>query len=158
MTKPNFLRAGITAFFMLVVAGLSAHAETRGPDPALTPEQVVDIQLQALQFNDSPTPNAGIAQTFALAHPSNKRVTGPLPRFERMIRTPAYAPLLGHAAHQIERLSGDESVVRFRVFVELANGKTLQYLWEVKRVLDGPDQGAWLTTKVSAPVPGGQSI
>lgn len=157
MTR-SFSLAGFVAVLMLVLTGFTANAETRGPDPALTPEQVVDIQLQALQFNDSPTPNAGIAQTFALAHPSNKRVTGPLPRFERMIRTPAYAPLLGHAAHQIERLAGDDSVVQFRVIVEQPNGKTLQYLWEVKRVLDGPDQGAWLTTKVSAPVPGGQSI
>lgn len=158
MTQTRFSLAGFAAFFMLALMGLPAMAETRGPDPALTPEQVVDIQLQALKFNDNPTPNAGIAQTFALAHPSNKRVTGPLPRFEKMIRTPAYAPLLGHAAHQIERLAGDETVVRFRVFVELENGKTLQYLWEVKRVLEGPDQGAWLTTNVSAPAPGGQSI
>lgn len=158
MTRPYALPAGIVAFFMLIAAGVTAHAETRGPDPALTPEQVVDIQLRALQFNDNPTPNAGIAQTFALAHPSNKRVTGPLPRFERMIRTPAYAPLIGHVAHEIERLAGDDSVVQFKVVVDLENGKTLQYLWEVRRVLEGPDQGAWLTTKVSAPRPGGQSI
>lgn len=158
MTFVHTSIAGIAALFMLVLTSLSASAESRGPDPSLTPEQVVGIQLQALKFNDNPTPNAGIAQTFALAHPSNKRVTGPLPRFERMIRTPAYAPLLGHAAHQIERLAGDDSVVRFRVTVELQNGKTLQYLWELKRLLEGPDQGAWLTTKVSAPINAGQSI
>lgn len=158
MTHKRFSPIGLAVLVIVAVAGLPAFAETRGPDPALTPEQVVDIQLQALKYNDSPTPNAGIAQTFALAHPSNKRITGPLPRFERMIRTPAYEPLLGHATHQIERLAGDDTVVRFKVVVELQNGKTLQYLWEVKRVLEGPDKGAWLTTKVSAPVSGGQSI
>ncbi len=158
MTRPRLSMAGFATLLLLVFSSIPATAETLGPDPALAPEQVVAIQLEALQNNDEPTPNAGIRQTFALAHPANKRVTGPLPRFERMIRTPAYAPLLGHAAHEIERLGGDESVVRFKVVVDLQSGKTLEYLWEVRRVLDGPDKGAWLTTRVSAPVEGGQAI
>jgi len=135
-----------------------AAAEMRGPDPALTPEEVVSIQLNALRNNDDPTPNAGIAQTFALAHPSNKRVTGPLPRFEQMIRTPAYEPLLGHASHRIERLGGSADAIAFRVTIERPNGDALDYLWEVRRVLQGPDAGAWLTTRVSSPVPAGQAI
>ena len=138
--------------------GSSAIAGMQGPDPALTLEEVVEIQLGALQNNDDPTPDAGIAQTFALAHPSNRAVTGPLERFGRMIRMPAYAPLIGHAAHSIEQLAQAESRARLRVVIELQNGDTLQYLWEVRRVADGPDQGAWLTTFVSSPVPGGKAI
>ena len=136
----------------------SVSAEMLGPDPALTPEEVVSIQLNALKNNDDPAPNAGIAQTFALAHPANKRVTGPLPRFERMIRTPAYEPLLDHAAHRIERLGGNADAVGFKVTIERPNGDAVEYLWEVRRVMDGPDAGAWLTTRVSNPVPAGQDL
>ena len=67
----------------LSVAAMSvASAQQVGPDPALAPEDVVAIQLAALQNNDNPTANAGIRQTFALAHPDNRRLTGPLARFE----------------------------------------------------------------------------
>ncbi len=143
---------------LVLLLSVAAQAQIQGPDPALTPEEVVSIQLGALQNNDDPEPDAGIAQTFALAHPSNQAVTGPLERFGKMIRLPAYAPLIGHRTHTIERLTADDQRVRMRVVIELQNGKTLQYLWEVRRVLDGPNSGAWLTTVVSNPVPGGQSI
>jgi hypothetical protein len=144
--------------FLFAVVGQAAAAALIGPDPALAPEEVVAIQLEALKHNDDPTPNTGIAQTYALAHPDNKRITGPLPRFERMIRSPAYRPLLDHAVHRIERLAGNDLVVRFRVVVETPTGDAVQYLWEVGRVREGPDAGAWLTTNVSAPVDAGQAL
>ncbi len=143
---------------LLAFSGSSALSQMQGPDPALTPEEVVSIQLDALRNNDDPEPDAGIAQTFALAHPSNKAVTGPLERFGRMIRMPAYAPLIGHVAHSIERLAEDRDRVGLRVTIELQNGDTLQYLWEVRRVVEGPDRGAWLTTFVSNPMPAGKAI
>jgi hypothetical protein len=159
----TMLRSRVTPALLLSVllaslAGLAAAAEPIGPDPALAPEEVVAIQLNALKNNDDPTPNAGIAQTYALAHPDNKRATGPLPRFEQMIRGPAYSLLLGHAAHRIERLAGDDTTVRFRVVVETSDGDAVQYLWEVRRVGEGPHAGAWLTTAVSAPIPAGQAL
>ena len=148
----------VLAISLLVGMAGSAMAQQIGPDPALAPEDVVSIQLTALQNNDDPAPNAGIAQTFALAHPDNKRLTGPLARFEIMIRSPAYRPLLDHRAHQIERVDTADTYVRFRVTVETQAGKALQYLWEVRPVASGEHEGAWLTTNVSAPVDGGQAL
>ena len=103
----------LTGAVMVIALSLPSLAEMRGPDPALAPEEVVAIQLDALMNNDNPSPNAGIAQTFALAHPANKRITGPLPRFEKMIRSPAYEPLINHSSHEIERLAGDDNMVSF---------------------------------------------
>ena len=158
MIQSRFSPALLISAFLLSFAGHGVVAEPIGPDPALAPEEVVAIQLEALMHNDDPTPNTGIAQTYALAHPNNKRLTGPLPRFELMIRSPAYRPLLGHSAHQIERVAGNDMIVRFRVVVETPNGDAVKYLWEVGRVRDGPDEGAWLTTNVSAPVDAGQAL
>lgn len=158
MIRIRFKSAWITSVLLISIAGHPAFADLIEPDPAIAPEKVVAIQLDALKHNDDPVPNAGIAQTYALAHPNNKRVTGPLPRFEMMIRSPAYRPLLGHAAHQIERLAGNDLFVRFRVVVETPNGNAVEYLWEVGRVVEGPDAGAWMTTNVSAPVDAGQAL
>ena len=131
MIQTHFTPVLLISVLLLSITGHGAAAEPIGPDPALAPEEVVAIQLEALKHNDDPTPNAGIAQTFALAHPDNKRVTGPLPRFEMMIRSPAYRPLLGHSTHQIERVAGNDMIVRFRIVIETPNGDAIKYLWEV---------------------------
>jgi hypothetical protein len=158
MIRSRFSPVLLISAFLLSIASHVAAAEPVGPDPALAPGEVVAIQLKALQHNDDPTPNAGIAQTYALAHPNNKRVTGPLPRFELMIRSPAYRPLLGHSAHRIERVAGNDMTVRFTVVIETPSGDAVKYLWEVGRVREGPDEGAWLTTNVSAPIDAGRTL
>ena len=58
------------------------------PSPDLTPLEVVEKQLVALQRGD-------VAAAFAFASPDNKRITGPWQKFEMMVRqTPAYSPLV----------------------------------------------------------------
>ena len=64
----------------------AAHMSADGPSARLSPIQVVEGQLAALQRGDVQT-------CFKFASPNNKRATGPWQRFEIMIRqTPAYAP------------------------------------------------------------------
>ena len=55
-----------------------AFAELLKPNPALTPIEVISIQLNALKDNNSPYLNAGVSQTWEFAHPSNRKYTGPL--------------------------------------------------------------------------------
>ena len=67
----------------------------RQPSPSLTPVQVVNGQLSALQSGDVQT-------CFSFASPNNKRATGPWQRFEMMVRqTPAYAPLVGCDRYEV---------------------------------------------------------
>ena len=47
------------------------------PRPELSPQQVVQYQVDALQQNDDPKSDAGIERAFRFASPSNKQVTGP---------------------------------------------------------------------------------
>ncbi len=150
---------GRTVALLVVIFATFAHAaEPLGPDPALSPEEVVRIQLEALQRNDTPTQDTGIRQAWMLAHPNNRRVTGPLPRFERMIKGTPYRPLIGHAAHDIERLGTTEEQVTFKVTIETPEGAVLEYLWAVGRVNNGPAAGAWMTISVSPPRPSGRAI
>ena len=58
--------------------------ETLVPDPALSPGDVVRIQLEALRRNDEQ--DRGIAVAFRFASPANRTNTGPLSRFIAMIK------------------------------------------------------------------------
>ena len=55
------------------------------PDPLIGPAEVVAIQMTSLKHNDLDEPDFGIRQTWAFAHPQNRRLTGPLPRFAMML-------------------------------------------------------------------------
>jgi len=144
----------VTAWLVAPAAG----AETLEPDPAYEPRKVVAIQLDALQSNDTPTENAGIAQAWAFAHPENKAMTGPLPRFERMIQSPRYALLLDHRRHEIEPLSRGETRAVYAVKVTDGDGRVVRYVWEVGKVESGDNAGAWMTLAVSGPKDAGDAI
>ena len=79
-----FLKKLTTIFFFLIFTDIAA-AELVKANPNLSALDVLKIQLNSLKINDNPYPDAGIEQTWELAHPNNKKFTGPLPKFKKMI-------------------------------------------------------------------------
>lgn len=152
------MRPALLALGFLGIAAPSYAADLRMPDPALAPEEVVAIQLDALQANDTPDADAGIAQTWAFAHPDNKLVTGPLPRFAQMIKGPQYHMLLDHRSHQIKEALRTDNEAVFAVLVTTATGEVVGFRWGVAKVEGGEDAGAWMTVSVSPPIPVGEAI
>lgn len=133
-------------------------AEVLTPDPASSPAEVIEIQLRALQANDAPESDAGIAQTWAFAHSDNKRMTGPLRRFTQMIKGPQYRILLNHQSHEVKEVSRTDSQAVFAVTVTAEAGEVFGYSWTVEKVADGDNVGAWMTVAVSPPMRLGQAI
>ncbi|MDZ7829672.1 MAG: hypothetical protein U5K33_09380 [Halofilum sp. (in: g-proteobacteria)] len=119
---------------------------------------MVEIQLGALQTNDEPGPNAGIARVWQFAHPHNRETTGPLSRFSAMIQSPPYRFLIDHRAHVVEEVRVSERRAAFEVTVTATTGKVVAYLWRLEKLVDGPLAGTWLTTGVSPPIARGESI
>jgi Domain of unknown function (DUF4864) len=150
------MRTAALALALLMAASAWA-ADLLAPDPDLSPAQVVAIQLDALQANEAET-DAGIAQTFAFAHPDNKRLTGPLPRFAQMIKGPQYRILLNHQSHEVREVSRTDHEAVFAVTVTTRSGEIVGYRWSVAKVTEGEHAGAWMTIAVSPPVPVGQAI
>ena len=62
------------------------------PSPELTPEQVVQLQVGALQ--EFRTKDAALLQCMAFASPSNRAVTGAPPQFAEIVRRPKYRALI----------------------------------------------------------------
>jgi Domain of unknown function (DUF4864) len=151
------MRATALALGFLLAAWPARAADLPAPDAALSPAEVVAIQLSALQANEAAT-DAGIAQTWAFAHPDNKRMTGPLPRFAQMIKGPLYRMLLNHRAHTITEVARADDQVVFAVTVTSGAGEVVSYRWTVAKVAAGEHAGAWMTIAVSPPAPVGQAI
>lgn len=152
------MRSRLLAVALMLVAASAWAAELLLPDPALSPAEVVDIQLSALQANDMPQADAGIAQTWVFAHPDNRRVTGPLPRFAQMIKGPQYQMLLNHRSHEIREVFRTDAEAVFAVIVTSQTGSVVGFRWVVAKVSDGEHAGAWMTTAVSSPIPVGDAI
>ena len=157
MTKIKSVLPVLTILLvMLFAGGIARAADLVVPDPSIAPEEVVAIQMKALQFNDNPSPDFGIAQTWNFAHPRNRAMTGPLPRFAGMLKGPAYGAMLNHANHRIVPVPGDGDRVNFDVFMETSRGNVLYFNWAVELVKGGEFDNCWMTVAVSMPRPAGQ--
>ena len=141
-----------TILFFLISLGI--NAEMIKPDPTISSKDVISIQLKALQINNSPFEDAGIEQTWEFAHPNNRKFTGPLNNFIRMIKNPSYSMMIDHIDHKI--ISVEEKETTSYYFVELTdvNGKKYGFEWTVEKVSDeGEFKDCWMTIGVSRPLP-----
>ncbi len=134
------------------------NAELLKPDPSIKPKEVISIQLSALQKNNMPFDNAGIAQTWEFAHPFNREYTGPLDNFTSMMYSPSYSIMLNHQSHNIMIVSEKEDEAYF--FIELTDklGNQFGFQWTLKKVkIKGDFLNCWMTVGVSRPMPLAQS-
>ena len=142
-------------FFLISVS----KAELIKPRNDIKPADVIKIQLTGLQKNDSKFKDSGIEQTWNFAHPNNKKVTGPLDNFKKMIKGASYQMMLNHLSHSITQLESGENWVQFEVIILDKEKIYHKFNWQVEKYLsDGPLKNCWLTTMVSSPIPLGSSI
>lgn len=162
MSKASFIHSLTAVLFVLGLSGCSTFMvqspevqdETLiespvqfEPDPALSPEEVVKIQVEALQNNDDL--DRGIEVTFNFASPANKEMTGPLYRFKQLVKNPVYSPMLNHklAEYGPMEISGD--VATQRVTIVERNGHATVYIFSLSKQ-NGPGcDGCWMTDSVS---------
>ena len=139
---------------LFVLISLNLNADMIKPDPSISAKDVISIQLKALQINNSPFEDAGIEQTWEFAHPNNRKYTGPLNNFIRMLKNPSYSMMLDHLEHNIIPVEEEETVSYY--FVELTdiNGKKYGFEWTVEKVIEnGKYKDCWMTIGVSTPLP-----
>ena len=137
----------------------SSTAEILKPSSNIKPSEVVKIQLNGLQKNDLDFKDSGIEQTWNFAHPNNKKVTGPLPNFKRMIKGDTYQMMLDHLSHTITELGSGDNWAQFEVIILDKDKIYHKFNWQVEKyLLDGSLKDCWLTTMVSNPIPLGSSI
>jgi hypothetical protein len=130
------------------VSALSSEPLDLGPNPGLSPQQVVEFQLDALRHNDEPTPDAGIQRSFRFASPSNRLVTGPLSHFSEIVHSAPYSALLGSQASDVRGVIVQGSEAKVYVSVTSASGSQLNFLFLLSRQSQGDYRDCWMTDSV----------
>ena len=150
----------VSNFLLVFLISFSiSKAEIIKPNSNIEPSEVVKIQLLGLQKNNDGFEDSGIEQTWNFAHPNNKKATGPLDKFKKMIKGNNYQMMINHISHTITEIRGSDNMVQFEVII-LDNKKIYhKFNWQVEKYTDdGPLKDCWLTTMVSSPVSLGSSI
>ena len=125
----------------------------------IKPKEVVKIQLTGLQKNDLNFKDSGIEQTWNFAHPNNKKVTGPLGNFKRMLKGNSYEMMINHLSHTITQLGSSDKWAQFEVVILDKNKIYHKFNWQVEKYTEeGELKDCWLTSMVSNPIPLGSSI
>ena len=144
-----FKRATLLVFLFILPFQLwaSYDIENAYPEPELKPNDVVRLQLLAMQQNDDS--DFGIEVTFRFASPANKKQTGPLKRFISLVRNPSYRPLLNHINATFLELTVEEVFAVQDVIITTSNGERIGYRFRLS-IQKGPlYPGCWMTDSVT---------
>ena len=155
----KILQTKFSVLIILLVFTSITKADLLKPKKDILPSEVVKIQLTGLQNNDSHFKDGGIEQTWNFAHPNNKRVTGPLDNFKRMIKSDSYQMMIDHLSHTIKEVGSSDKWAQFEVIILDKNKIYHKFNWQVEKyTIDGTLKDCWMTTMVSSPIPLGSSI
>lgn len=147
-----------TLFAFLSICSPVLANEIILPNRDLSPREVIEIQLTALQTNNAKKPNAGIQQTWAFAHPNNRAVTGPIERFAKMLKNKNYRYLLGHKEYKIREVVVAPKIANFYIVIVTPDNIKLSFNWRLQKVEAGDFIGSWMTTSVSPPIRAADAI
>ena len=149
------LLAGASASTAQIAGDELQLSERLVPSSELTPQQVVQIQLEALRLNDAR--NRGIEVAFRFASPDNKLQTGPLPRFISMMQEGPYSLMLAYENVAYDPVEIVEDYARQRVTL-IGSGVVVVYEFYLSRQTEGACVGCWLTDAVIAKRPSGLQV
>ena len=141
----------IAAIYIAVTftsASIAGDLSRMMPHSSLSPLDVTKIVMNALQRNDEPNKNRGIAITFNFASPANRTVTGPLTRFVNMVNGPVYGGMIGHRGATYENIGIDGDNARIDVILQTAAGKLIGFRFILRRQRVNKFDGAWMTDSV----------
>ena len=143
-----FKRATLIVFISILSFQVwaSYDIENAYPEPELKPNDVVRLQLLAMQQNDDS--DFGIEVTFRFASPSNKIQTGPLKRFISLVRNPSYLPLLNHTNATFLELTVEEDFAVQDVIITTSKGKRIGYRFRLSIQKGTLYPGCWMTDSV----------
>ena len=148
-----------SVIFLYFLGTNISNADLINPKSSIKPREVVEIQLTGLMNNNEKFEDSGIEQTWNFAHPENKKNTGPLPNFKRMIKGRSYQMLINHVSHSITEVGSSDKWAQFEVIILDKDKIYHKFNWQVEKYTDeGVLKDCWMTTMVSSPIPLGSSI
>ena len=144
MFKQNFLIVCLVIYPFYAWALGSKN--TSYPNPELLANEIVSLQLMAMQQND--VSNHGIEITYRFASPQNKVQTGPLSRFIMLVKNPAYRPLLNHLDATFLNLKVEGNVAIQEVIITTSKGTRRGFRFLLSLQQGEQFKDCWMTDAV----------
>ncbi|MEM9052676.1 MAG: DUF4864 domain-containing protein [Bacteroidota bacterium] len=117
--------------YLLVISTGCAQKEYWLPHESLTPEETVKIQLKAFQKSTFPSSDFGIRTAWEFASPANKTVTGPFDRFQEMLLSEMYYPLVNLNDYKIEAHFEEDEYAEYFVFIKTKDEQMVHYIFDL---------------------------
>ena len=127
---------------------LAGDLNSTQPHPSLSPKDVVQIVMNALKNNDHPNKNSGIAITFKFASPANKINTGPLERFNSILKSRTFRPMINHHSTTYEKYNLLGNRANIDVILISSVGKIFGYRFFLSQQNGNKFEGCWMTDAV----------
>ncbi len=127
---------------------VAIRQEEIAPTPSISPQEVVDIQLKALQNNDHPYENHGIEIAFRFASPDNKESTGPINLFIELVKNQTYQSLLNFRQYGLDdiEMKGDKALQKVTLID--TEGMPVVYYFQLSLQQEEPFDDCWMTDGV----------
>ncbi len=116
------------------------------PSKALTPRDVIQIQLKALQENDRS--DSGIITVFNFSSPISRLKIGSVNHFRLLVRDPAYNPMLNFKSYKTGHLIVTDNSAYQIVVLDDLNGEHTAYMFMLDKQKKGQYKGCWMTVGV----------
>ncbi|MBC5776011.1 DUF4864 domain-containing protein [Pontibacter sp. KCTC 32443] len=116
------------------------------PSKGLSPQDVVQIQLKALQQNDGS--DSGIITVFNFSSPVSKISMGPIEHFRLMVRDPVYKPMLNFKSYKKGNMVITGKSAYQLVVLTSQDDERATYLFMLARQTKGYYKGCWMTVGV----------
>jgi hypothetical protein len=125
------------------------------PDKRLSPQEVVRLQLHALQQNDEN--DSGVITVFNFASPINRLHLGPINHFRLLVRSPVLQPMLNFESYKAGKLVVLDNTAYQLIVLKGSNGEQVPYLFILAKQQKGKYKGCWMTEGVARQQDGPQS-
>jgi hypothetical protein len=163
--KKQIVKAVLTAFLIYIFSSVSTllgdqtpdeqqypviqedSVESLAPNDLLSPEEVVQIQLEALQKNGSD--DRGIEITYKFSSVTLKERNIGLKGFEKIMKSPFYRPMLNHLAVEYETVEIHGNRARQKVTLIGKGGLKVKYVFYLSKYLNETCSGCWMTDVVT---------
>ena len=138
--------------FLVFICCSSVFSDENTQSSVIEPNVVLTEILESYK-NFSESPQKAIDIIWDNAHPSNREITGPKDRFERMLLSEPYSSILDLKEYSFIKTIETEESQHYEIKILAKNNSYFEVTWvfQLDLCLSDSENKCWLTVAVTAP-------
>ena len=140
-------------FVFLILLCCSSNFSNENTQISVIEADVVLTEILESYKNFSESPQNAVDTIWDNAHPSNREITGPKDRFERMLLSEPYNSILDLKEYSFTKTVETEDSEHYEIKILAKNNSYFEETWvfQLDVCLDDSENKCWLTVAVTAP-------